>query len=147
MLDDPGVRFGVRSPRYASQRGAVIPADFDFQVLISHEFESVGEVQRSLDVSRRHFAAEVRRRCGLTPKALQRIARMRRMLEELDARKPIHWSCEAVSAGYTDQPHAIRDFRAFTGMTPVEYVRRRQRAWGNEVEAGEAASFVPELIR
>jgi len=117
------------------------------EALTSHEFESVGEVQESLGVSRRHFVAEVRRRAGLNPKALQRIARMRRMLEELDASKPIHWSREAVGAGYSDQPHAIRDFRAFTGMTPAEYVRRRQRAWGNEVKPGEAANFVPELIR
>ena len=34
--------------------------------------------------------------------ALQRIARMRRLLEELDARKPVRWSEEAVGAGYFD---------------------------------------------
>lgn len=72
---------------------------------------------------------------------------MRRLLEDLDARRPICWSSEAVGAGYFDQPHAIRDFRELTGMTPVEYVARRRRAWGHELEPGEAANFVPEVIR
>jgi hypothetical protein len=52
-----------------------------------------------------------------------------------------------VGAGYFDQPHAIRDFREFTGMTPVEYVERRRQAWGHELEPGEAADFVPEILR
>ncbi len=117
------------------------------EALTSCETESVGQVQESLGVSRRHFVAEVRRRAGLNPKALQRIARMRRLLDQLDARRPIHWSREAVGAGYSDQPHAIRDFRAFTGMTPTQYVRRRQQSWGNQVDPAEAPGFVPELIR
>ena len=111
------------------------------------EHEPIEPIQTSLGVSRRHFVAEIRRRTGLTPKSLQRIARLRQLLEALDARKPIRWSHEAVGAGYFDQPHAIREFRAFTGMTPTEYVRRRQEAWGRDVEPGEAVNFVPELIR
>ena len=48
---------------------------------------------------------------------------MRKLLDQIDARRPVRWSWEAVGAGYFDQPHAIRDFKAFTGMTPTEYVR------------------------
>ena len=32
-------------------------------------------------------------------------------------------------------------------MTPVEYISRRRQAWGHEIEPGEAANFVPEIIR
>ena len=117
------------------------------EALTSAEAPAVAEVQRAIGVSRRHFGAEVRKRAGLLPKSLQRIARMRRLLHELDARKPICWSSEAVGAGYFDQPHAIREFKKLTGMTPVEYVARRQRAWGHEVEPGEATGFVPEALR
>lgn len=115
--------------------------------LIGPDARTVAEVQRAAGVSRRHFAAEVRSRVGLLPKSLQRITRLRRLLEDLDARRPIRWSSEAVGAGYFDQPHAIRDFRELTGMTPVEYVAKRQQAWGHELEPGEAANFVPEMIR
>jgi len=128
------------------------PADYErwsraVEALTSPDVQTVAEVQRSLGISRRHFSAQVRKRIGLLPKALQRIARMRRLLERLDARKPIRWSSEAVGAGYFDQPHAIRNFQEFTGMTPVEYVQRRRSAWGHELLPGEAANFVPELIR
>jgi len=107
------------------------PADFGrwsqvVEALTSSDAPSVAEVQHSVGISRRYFSAQVRRRIGLLPKALQRITRLRRLLAELDARKPICWSSEAVGAGYFDQPHAIRDFRELTGMTPVEYVKRRR---------------------
>lgn len=129
------------------------PAELDdewqaaVRVLARGEPGPVRDVQEATGASRRHFIEQVRRRAGLAPKSLQRIARMRRLLEEIDARKPIRWSAEAVGAGYFDQPHAIRDFKAFTGMTPTQYVERRRRAWGDDVEPGEATGFVPELIR
>jgi len=131
---------------------AAPPADHDrwsaaIEALTSSDGGSVAAAQEALGVSRRHFSSQVRRRAGLRPKSLQRIARMRRLLEDLDARKPIRWSEEVVGAGFFDQPHAIRDFKAFTGMTPSEYVRRRREAWGHEVEPGEAVNFIPEIIR
>ena len=115
--------------------------------LISADGGSVAAVQQAIGVSRRHFAAQIQQRVGLRPKSIQRIARLQRLLEELDARKPVRWSEEAVGAGYFDQPHAIRDFRMFTGMTPTEYVNRRREAWGHDVEPGEATNFIPEIIR
>jgi len=128
------------------------PADYErwrgvAQALTSPDVQTVAQVQRAVGSSRRHFTAQVRKRVGLLPKSLQRIARIRRLLETLDARKPICWSSEAVGAGYFDQPHAIRDFHEFTGMTPVEYVARRRKAWGHDLEPGEAAEFVPEVLR
>jgi AraC-like DNA-binding protein len=116
-------------------------------MLTDPECPSIAAIQESCGVSRRHFGAEIRRRSGLLPKTLQRIARMRRLIEELDARRPIRWSREAVGAGYFDQPHAIRDFRRFTGLTPTEYVERRRAAWGHAIAPGEAPQFVPEIIR
>lgn len=117
------------------------------QALAAGEEDSVANAQRSLGVSRRYFTEQVRQRSGLTPKFLQRIARMRRLLQQIDARKPVRWSQESVGAGYFDQSHAIRDFRAFTGLTPTEYIDRRRQAWGNDMERGEASNFVPEFIR
>jgi AraC-like DNA-binding protein len=108
--------------------------------LVCADGGSVAEAQDAIGVSRRHFAAQIQQRVGLRPKSLQRIARMRRLLEDLDARKPVRWSQEAVGAGYFDQPHAIRDFRMFTGMTPTDYIDRRREAWGHDVEPGEATA-------
>jgi len=52
-----------------------------------------------------------------------------------------------LGADYSDQLNAIRDFKAFTGMTPTEYIARRRRAWGDEVGPVEAPGFVPERLR
>jgi AraC-like DNA-binding protein len=86
------------------------------------EANGVGDVDwmaRQAGLSPRQF----RRRCleaaGLGPKRLARVLRFRyanRLAGQ--ARRP-DWSSIAVEAGYFDQAHLIRDFRAFTGRTPA----------------------------
>jgi AraC-like DNA-binding protein len=72
---------------------------------------------RQAGVSERQF----RRRCleesGLAPKQLCRVLRFRRACE-LGGRG-LPWGLIAAEAGYFDQAHLIRDFREFTGVTPM----------------------------
>jgi AraC-like DNA-binding protein len=67
-------------------------------------------------------ARQFRRRCleesGLTPKHLCRVLRFRRSLE-LAANRRLSWAAIAAETGYFDQAHLIRDFREFTGQTPM----------------------------
>jgi AraC-like DNA-binding protein len=74
---------------------------------------------RQANLSERQF----RRRCleesGLTPKHLCRVLRFRhacRMAGQVDR---VNWSEIALEAEYFDQAHLIRDFRQFTGHTPM----------------------------
>lgn len=73
---------------------------------------------RQANLSARQF----RRRCfetsGLTPKQLCRVLRFRRASALASRGKP-RWSAIAAEAGYFDQAHLIRDFREFTGQTPM----------------------------
>jgi len=80
-----------------------------------------------LDVLARHAnlsGRQFRRRCleesGLTPKHLARVLRFRNACKIARAagRRP-DWAVIALDAGYCDQSHFIRDFREFTGRTPV----------------------------
>jgi len=64
---------------------------------------------------RRRFLDEV----GLTPKSLERILRFQRAIGALHEAS---WAAVAVSSGYYDQAHFIRDFREFTGQTPSRFV-------------------------
>ncbi len=66
----------------------------------------------------RHFRAAV----GTTPKALSRLARLQHVCRLWDARKSL--TEIAHEAGYTDQPHLVRDFRLFTGSSPENFFRR-----------------------
>ena len=64
---------------------------------------------------------QFRRRCleesGLAPKQLCRVLRFRRAC--VLGGRGLPWGLVAAEAGYFDQAHLIRDFREFTGATPL----------------------------
>ena len=66
---------------------------------------------------------QFRRRCleesGLTPKHLSRVLRFRHACRMARAARRPNWSEIALQAEYFDQAHLIRDFREFTGLTPM----------------------------
>jgi len=76
----------------------------------------VGQLVEASGCSHRHFIAQFRASAGLAPKRYARVLRLQQMLstENHDA----SWSDAALAAGYSDQAHFNREFRAFTGLTP-----------------------------
>ena len=68
-------------------------------------------------MSARQFRRRCREESGVSPKQLARILRFRRACAL--ASRGESWLKVAVEAGYFDQAHLIRDFREFTGSTPV----------------------------
>jgi AraC-like DNA-binding protein len=80
---------------------------------------SVGALAESAAWSPRQLEREFRRRVGLSPKALSRIARFQNLLR-LASRDPRRgWAELAGDAGYADQAHMTREFRALSGATPA----------------------------
>jgi methylphosphotriester-DNA--protein-cysteine methyltransferase len=65
----------------------------------------------------RHFRAAV----GATPKKLSRLARLQYVRQLWNAGKSL--TDIAFAAGYTDQPHMVRDFQLFTGTSPEKFFR------------------------
>jgi methylphosphotriester-DNA--protein-cysteine methyltransferase len=65
----------------------------------------------------RHFRAAV----GATPKSLCRLARLQHVCRLWDTGKNL--TEIAFEAGYSDQPHMVRDIRLFTGTAPEEFFR------------------------
>ncbi|MCA9559353.1 MAG: helix-turn-helix domain-containing protein, partial [Myxococcales bacterium] len=98
---------------------------------------TVRDVARALDYSprrlRRHFAAAV----GLNPKRYAGLARFHRVVRRVAAGAPDSWADLALDAGYVDQAHLVRDFRAFSGLTPTQY-RPRAPDEPNHVPLDEA---------
>ena len=76
-------------------------------------------IARAANLSPRQF----RRRClesaGLSPKHLCRVLRFRHASELAERTPGLKWSLIALDAGYFDQAHLIRDFREFTGRSPM----------------------------
>jgi AraC-like DNA-binding protein len=81
----------------------------------------IDAVVRNSQYSHRGFIALFKQTCGMSPKRYARLMRFRSLLAALraPARKPLGEL--ALDAGYSDQAHMQRDFREFTGMTPLQY--------------------------
>jgi AraC-like DNA-binding protein len=85
----------------------------------------VREVAVALGVGERRLERVFDRSVGLGPKALGRVMRFRHAAREIRlgraGRTPRSWAALAFSAGYADQSHLIREFRALAGVTPADY--------------------------
>jgi AraC-like DNA-binding protein len=73
------------------------------------------QVAMSQSALERHFRAAV----GTTPKTLSRLARLKHVCRLWDKGRSL--TDIAFEAGYSDQPHMIRDFRLFTGTSPEQF--------------------------
>jgi AraC-like DNA-binding protein len=82
-----------------------------------HGEVNVDWVADQAGMSARQFQRRCKEESGLPPKQLARILRFRRACRL--AERGESWLRVAAEAGYFDQAHLIRDFREFTGTTPV----------------------------
>jgi AraC-like DNA-binding protein len=83
----------------------------------------VRQIQLDTGLSHTRFIQLFDEHVGLTPKLFYRVRRFRTLLEFIEKRMPVNWAEVATDCGYFDQAHLIRDFRAFAGITPLEYTR------------------------
>ena len=82
----------------------------------------------TLGVSDRHFRRHVRDSTGVAPKTIARLLRFVDAMRIADRSGEPAWADIAVSAGYFDQSHFIRDCVALAGLSPhaLHGERRRQ---------------------
>jgi len=76
-------------------------------------------------LSQRRFIQLFRTEVGLTPKLYGRVRRFQRARELAQRTTDPDWAAVAVTCGYFDQSHLIRDFREFCGLSPVAYLNQR----------------------
>ena len=81
----------------------------------------IGALQQATGYGSRRFTTLFERSVGLTPKLYSRIQRMRSLLERVAQSERADWADLAGEFGFYDQPHLVRDFREFSGVTPGEY--------------------------
>jgi AraC-like DNA-binding protein len=85
---------------------------------------AVRDLARSAGYSERRFIDLFKLEVGLKPKIFNRIQRFQRVLAHAHCMTHPDWARIAFDYGYFDQSHLIRDFVAFSGFTPADYVRR-----------------------
>lgn len=74
-----------------------------------------------LYISRDPFEKRFRRMIGTSPKQFAAMVRLKQLIHTYSTEESL--TSAALSAGYYDQAHFIRDFRAFTGDTPQRFFR------------------------
>lgn len=80
----------------------------------------VAAVAEEVGWSGRHLTGRFRAEVGLRPKEAARVARFDRARRAL--RPATRLADIAAGHGYADQSHLVRDFRAFAGCTPSEWL-------------------------
>lgn len=81
----------------------------------------IAELSRTLGISQDPLEKRFRRAVGTSPKHLASLLRLGHSIEL--GQRGARWTVAAHRAGYFDQSHFIREFRAFTGETPSRFFR------------------------
>jgi len=104
---------------------------------------AIKPLSNAVNMSQKHLANQFRKIVGVSPKALARVTRFQHVLGTIDPTQPIDWAHVAQQCHYYDQSHFNRDFAAFAGLTPSQYIENRRAVFGDSLQQGADVHFVP----
>jgi AraC-like DNA-binding protein len=85
---------------------------------------SISSVSAHVGVSDRRLERRFKRAVGVSPKTFSRIVRFQAVVNAVQLSETPNMLDTALSYGYYDQSHLIRDFRGFSGDSPSAYFER-----------------------
>jgi AraC-like DNA-binding protein len=85
----------------------------------------IGQIAHEVGISHKHLLREFDRCVGLAPKLFARLCAFQRVIQTVGHKPRVDWADTAAICGFYDQAHLIREFQAFSGLTPAEYLSRR----------------------
>jgi AraC-like DNA-binding protein len=86
--------------------------------------QTTRELAHEAGLSEKRFIDVFKYEVGLNPRLFHRIRRFQRVLGQVHQPGRSDWTQLALNHGFFDQSHLIRDFLAFSGFSPIDYVRR-----------------------
>src|SRR5205823_6156439 len=86
----------------------------------------VRDVAAALGTGERWLERAFDRQVGYGPKMLARVVRLQYAVRLVQHGSPRPWTAVAYDAGYADQAHLVREFRALAGLTPAAYAAERR---------------------
>lgn len=109
------------------------------RLMVGDEEASVAHAAADLGLSRRQLARRVQQSLGRSPREFRRVARFAHAWW-LAWERRASWATIAAEAGYCDQAHLAREFRALAGAAPSAVF---SAAWyaGQEAEASDVPSI------
>jgi AraC-like DNA-binding protein len=91
------------------------------QIQLANGSIRIKELVSTLPLSHDPFEKRFRRLTGTSPKQFSSIVRLRKVIDTYDPATNLTEA--ALTAGYFDQAHFIKDFRSFTGQSPQEFFK------------------------
>ncbi len=95
------------------------------QIYSSVQLFPVSEFITKTGYSHKHFISLFWEQVGITPKVLQRIVRLQKIISNLKGMRNINWADIAYKFSYYDHAHFVHDFKKLTSFTPEEYLALR----------------------
>ena len=94
---------------------------------------AIRDFANAIGITPKHLITQFDKFVGLKPKLCERIGKFQGVLETIQHRQHVDWAHVALSCGYYDQSHFIKEFKAFSGMNPTRYI----------VDRSEHRNYVP----
>jgi len=91
------------------------------QVLARHGGITIDDLARQVELSGRQLERKFVEEVGIPPKLYCRISRLNHALLLKEAKPLRTWTDLTYLAGYFDQNHMVKDFKALAGTTPSEF--------------------------
>jgi AraC-like DNA-binding protein len=98
------------------------------QLLQSNGNISITQVADNACLSLRQFERKCKERLGFSPKVYARLIRFSNAYRLFEKSENPNWSEIALSSGYYDQMHFIKDFKEFAGISPSMMEEELKRA-------------------
>jgi AraC-like DNA-binding protein len=95
------------------------------KIFFSDEDISISELVRKAGYSHKHFLSLFKSQVGTSPKNLQRIVRLQRVLQIAKDKPNVKWTDILYQFPFSDPAHFAHDFKELTGMTPDKYLSLR----------------------
>jgi AraC-like DNA-binding protein len=124
--------YGLEVVRYAIVEIARHQGALSIQALSDH-----------VGISQNHLDTQFKRLVGIPPKKLTRFYRFGQVLRSIDPVQPVDWTRIAHEYGFYDQSHFNKDFVAFTGHSPTEYLQLLRQVYSENPEHTQVYRTLP----
>ena len=99
------------------------------EIARQHGVLSIRALSDAIGISQKHLITQFKRMVGVSPKELAGLLRLKHVFSMINPAQPVDWGLLAQQAGYYDQAHFNKDFKAFLGHSPTDYLRLRRQLY------------------
>lgn len=108
-----------------------------------HGVVSIRTLSEHIGISQNHLNTHFKRMVGTSPKEIARLYRFESVLNSIDPTQPVDWTLIARRFRYYDLSHLNKDFEAFIGHSPTDYLRLRRQMWTENPEHDRLLRTLP----